>query len=169
MCSLLVQLNEVIDRKNRQRDPNRRRSSGADLENGQTDNPDGEDNLQINAVVGRALDFVVEHFDEIDDRACRMRMLRKKFGFRLDAVCQFIEFGIGAVHEAIGTTMHGIVRIVVFAERSVELVVLIGVIVQHDAARCRIDNDVFNSGNDGKNVFYRDCSVEKSHEGPVSL
>ena len=66
-----VHFDEMIDREDGERDPHRRRRGRADLEHGQRDNSDGEYDLQIDIVIGRALDFVIDLFHEIDDDARR--------------------------------------------------------------------------------------------------
>ena len=94
---LLVHLDEVVDGEDGERHPDRRRRRRADLEHRQADDADGEDDLQIEIVVGGELDLVIDLLDEIDDDAGSVRMAGEEFRLGLDAVGQLVELGIGAV------------------------------------------------------------------------
>jgi hypothetical protein len=139
-----VHLDEMIDRENGERNPNRRCGGCADPKHGQPDDADRKNDLQIDIVVGRTLDFVIERLYEVDDRAHGMGVAGKVFGLRLDTVCQLVELGIGAVRSVVRRPMHRIVGVMALLERIVEFVVAVGIVVKDNAAGCRIDDDLFN-------------------------
>jgi hypothetical protein len=93
------------------------------------DDAGGEQDLQIDGVVGRHLDFAIDLFDEVDHGARAMRMTGQEFGFRLDAAREFVELGVGAVHPAICGAAIGVAAVggtmgcIVLVERAVEFVV----------------------------------------------
>src|SRR5580692_10828402 len=91
----------MVDGEDRERDPDWGRGGGADLEHRQTNDPDGENDLQVEIVMGRELDLAIDAFDEIDDGARGMRMTGQEFRLGLDAVGQLVELGVGAVVGAI--------------------------------------------------------------------
>ncbi len=99
----------------------------------------------------RQLDLTIELLDEIDDGARRMGMTGEELRLRLDAAGQLVEFGIGAVHAAIGGAVGRAVSFIVLPECAVEFVVAVGVVVQDDAAGRRIDDNLFDAGDDTEN------------------
>jgi hypothetical protein len=73
----------------------------------------------------------------------------EELGLRLDAAGQFVELGVGAVHcaqPAIGSAVGGIMLL----EVAVEFIVAIGVVVQDDTARGRVDGNLFDAGDDAE-------------------
>ena len=72
-------------------------------------------------------------------------MLREEFGFRLDAVGQVRRVRCWRRAHAV-TAMGRGMGVVMFPERAVEFVMAIGVVVQHDAAGGRVDDDLLDAG-----------------------
>src|SRR5215471_1166448 len=69
LCMRGMQLDEMIDREDRERQPHRGRGGRAHFHHGEADEAEREDDLQVDRVVARELDLAVELFYEIDHDA----------------------------------------------------------------------------------------------------
>src|SRR5262249_30476989 len=79
-----VHRDEMIERKDGQRDPAGRRGGGADLDHGKTKNPDRQYDLQVDKIAGGELDLAVDPLAEIDEGAGGFGIAREKLGLFLD-------------------------------------------------------------------------------------
>ena len=92
---LRVHLDDVIEREEGQRNSDRRRRRGPDLEQGEADQAERECDLEIDAVVRSQPQIAIALLEEIHDRASAFRMAREKLRFLLDSLRQIVEFGAG--------------------------------------------------------------------------
>src|SRR5215472_10717414 len=81
-----VHRDEMVERKDRQRDPDRRRRCGADLKYREADDADRKQYLQVDEVAARELDLAVAPLAEVDERAGGLGILREELGLFLDLI-----------------------------------------------------------------------------------
>src|SRR5262245_61681892 len=128
-----MHLDDMIEDEQAERDPNRGRRGGSDLEHRESDDPERERDLQVDGISRCDSDFVVDFLEEIYDRAGAFRMLRQKLGFLLDLVGDTVELGRRRLRDRL-------------VHPAVEFVVSVDVIVHHHAAGRRIAGNALDTG-----------------------
>src|SRR5262249_23452296 len=139
-----VHRDEMVERKDRQRDPDRRRRRGADLEYGEADDAERKQDLQVDEVAARELDLAVDPLAKVDERAGGVGILREELGLFLDLARELVDLRRGGLV---------VMRLPdMLMEAAVEFVVLVGVVVQYHAPGGRIDGDVLDAGDHPEGV-----------------
>src|SRR5262249_18791969 len=87
-----MHFDDMVESKQRERDPHRRRRSSAEFEDRESDDPYRQRYLQVDIVVRGHSDLAVDVLEEIHDRAGALRMAAQELGFFLDPARKFVYF-----------------------------------------------------------------------------
>src|SRR5262245_40715032 len=130
-----VHLDDMIEDEKAESDPDRRRRGSPDLEYRESDDGERKRDLQVDGVSRCGPDLVVDFFEEVDDRAGAVRMLRQKLGLLLDLVGKRVALGGGRLTRAGDRVVHP----------AVEFVLPVDVVVHHYAAGRRVPRNALDA------------------------
>src|SRR6516165_12480509 len=86
-----MHFDDMVEGEQRERDPYRRRRGGAHFEDGESDDPQRQDYLQVDTVVRGDSDLAVAVLEEIHDRAGALRMAGQELGLFLDPARKLVD------------------------------------------------------------------------------